>query len=95
MTLAPSELATVWPPTAAVAASAGHEQMSPLTAIRRKCLDCCVDQVSEIRRCEALKCPLWPFLAGRHPYHALAQKQAGNPAGFQESDGIEDGGDES
>ena len=65
-------LAAVWPPTAAVAASAGHKPMSPMQAIRRKCLDCSGGQIVEIRLCEAVTCSLWPFRAGRHPYTKLA-----------------------
>ena len=61
-------LAAVWPPTAAVAAEAGHKAMSPMQAIRRKCLDCSGGQIVEVRLCEAVTCSLWPFRAGRHPY---------------------------
>ena len=61
-------LAAVWPPTAAVAADAGHKPMSPMQAIRRKCLDCSGGQIVEVRLCEAVTCSLWPFRAGRHPY---------------------------
>jgi hypothetical protein len=63
-----TELASVWPPTAAVAGEAGHKQTSPLEAIRLKCLDCCCYQPSEVRLCEAIGCSLWPFRAGKHPY---------------------------
>jgi hypothetical protein len=61
-------LAAVWPPTATVAAGAGHKSMSPMQAIRRKCLDCSGGQSVEVKLCEAVACPLWPFRAGRHPY---------------------------
>lgn len=62
------DLATVWPPSARVAAKAGHPPMSPLQAIRRKCLDCSGGQYLEVRSCEAIGCPLWPFRSGLHPY---------------------------
>ena len=61
-------LAAVWPPTATVAAGAGHKPMSPMQAIRRKCLDCSAGQIVEVKLCEAVTCSLWPFRAGRHPY---------------------------
>ena len=61
-------LAAVWPPTAAVAADAGHKPMSPMQSIRRKCLDCCCGQFVEVKLCEAVTCSLWPFRARRHPY---------------------------
>ena len=63
-----TELASVWPPTAAVAAAAGHKPMSPMDAIRKKCLDCCVGQHSEVKNCEAIGCYLWAFRSGKHPY---------------------------
>jgi hypothetical protein len=63
-----TELASIWPPTAAIAREAGHKQTTPLEAIRLKCLDCCCYQPSEVRLCEAVTCPSWPFRAGKHPY---------------------------
>ena len=76
MTSSRTELAAIWPPTASAAVEAGHSQMSPLSAIRKKCLDCCADQVSEIRLCEAVHCALWPFRSGQHPYTAAKLKTA-------------------
>src|SRR5437764_1503471 len=61
-------LASVWPPTAAIAKEAGLKRMSPIEAIRRKCLDCSCYQPSEVKLCQAVTCPLWPFRAGTHPY---------------------------
>ncbi|RWH78868.1 MAG: hypothetical protein EOQ86_16470 [Mesorhizobium sp.] len=62
------ELARVWPPTRDAAGLAGHKPMSPVEAIRRKCLDCSGQQLAEVKLCETVTCPLWPFRAGRHPY---------------------------
>jgi hypothetical protein len=83
-----TELAAVWPPTAEAAREAKHEPVSPLRAIRAKCLDCCCGQISEVRRCEAVSCPLWPFRAGRHPWHSLAGKSLGNPASNEQGEAI-------
>jgi hypothetical protein len=58
-----TELAAVWPPTADLARAAGHAPMSPLKAIRLKCIHRSCYQPSEIRQCEAIGCPLWPFRA--------------------------------
>ena len=69
-------LAAVWPPNAAVAVKAGHKPMSPMKAIRRKCLDCCCGQIIEVKLCEAIACPLWPFRAGRHPYTKTRVQEA-------------------
>ena len=81
-----TELASAWPPTAETSREAGHEPQSPLRAIRAKCLDCACYQIGEVRLCEATQCALWPFRAGRHPWHTLAQKAAGNPPGFHEGE---------
>ena len=69
-----TELAAIWPPTSDVAREAGHTPQSPLRAIRDKCLDCSCYQVSEVRLCEAVKCPLWPFRAGKHPWWGEGEK---------------------
>ncbi len=69
-----TELAAVWPPSAAACAAAGHERMRPLAAIRAKCLDCTCYQIQEVKLCEALNCPLWPFRAGHHPYKKSPSK---------------------
>ncbi len=61
-------LASVWPPDHRVAGMAGHEPTSPTQAIRRKCLDCSGHQHVEVKLCETVTCPLWPFRAGKHPY---------------------------
>jgi hypothetical protein len=40
----------------------GHEPMSPMEAIRAKCLDCCAGSLHEVRCCVAMACPSWPRL---------------------------------
>lgn len=53
-------------------------QHSPLKAIRAKCLDCCCGQVSEIKVCPAVKCPLFPYRFGKNPFRVkreLTQEQ--------------------
>ena len=62
-----TQLADIWPPTIGAAREAEHNDALPLEAIRAKCLDCSCFQPSEVRLCEAVKCPLWPFRAGRYP----------------------------
>jgi len=37
-------------------------------AIRRHCIDCAGGELSEVRRCEAISCSLWPFRLGGDPY---------------------------
>ena len=34
------------------------EVLTPVKAIRAKCLDCCCDSMKEVRECPIVKCPL-------------------------------------
>ena len=43
------------------------EMLSPLKAIRAKCLDCVADQPSVVRLCPSENCPLWPYRMGHNP----------------------------
>jgi len=42
-------------------------KLTPLKAIRKKCLDCCADSPAEVRRCEIFGCPLWEYRMGHRP----------------------------
>jgi hypothetical protein len=46
----------------------GHERMSPLQAIRQKCLDCSAGSYKEISLCRSIKCDLLPFRMGTNPW---------------------------
>lgn len=39
--------------------------MTPLKAIRAKCMDCSCYQMSEVKNCIITDCPLWPYRMGR------------------------------
>lgn len=58
----------------------GHSKKSMLKIIREKCLDCCVQQYSEVQLCQCTSCPLWPYRMGKNPFHGRKmtdeQKQA-------------------
>ena len=41
---------------------------NPLKAIREKCIDCCCGDTSEVRKCVAFDCALWPFRMGKNPF---------------------------
>lgn len=41
--------------------------MTPIQAIRAKCLDCCCGQVNEVKLCPAERCPLHQFRLGKNP----------------------------
>ena len=38
-----------------------------MKAIRAKCLDCCADNASEVRKCVCASCALWPLRMGAQP----------------------------
>jgi len=46
----------------------GHKPMAILDVIRARCLDCCCNQVSEVRKCTAVGCVSWPFRMGWNPW---------------------------
>jgi hypothetical protein len=48
----------------------GHMPMTPLAALRLRCIDCCGGSVDEVRRCTACACPSWPFRIGIIPWRA-------------------------
>ena len=41
--------------------------MTPMKAIRAKCLDCCYGSSHEVRLCTAEKCPLYPYRFCKRP----------------------------
>ena len=49
--------------------------MTPMQAIRAKCLDCCCGQVQEVKLCPATGCPLWAFRFGRNPNIRLSDEE--------------------
>ncbi len=46
----------------------GHKRMSPLKALRARCIDCCGGSPHEVRLCVAVTCPSWPFRMGANPF---------------------------
>jgi hypothetical protein len=48
----------------------GHSRVSPLRALRMKCLDCCNGSAQEVRLCTDVDCPNWPFRMSRNPWRA-------------------------
>lgn len=47
-----------------------EKRISPLKAIRLKCLDCCCGSSNEVKLCTAAQCPLYPFRLGKNPNRA-------------------------
>lgn len=42
--------------------------MTPLKAIRAKCLDCCCGSFNEVKMCPCTDCSLYEFRFGKNPY---------------------------
>jgi len=47
--------------------SCSVEELTPVKAIRRKCLDCSGGSYSEVRQCVIRECPLYPYRDGHRP----------------------------
>jgi len=41
--------------------------LTPIKAIRAKCLECSSGQPSEVRKCDIPECPLLPYRFGKNP----------------------------
>ena len=41
--------------------------LTPLRAIRAKCIDCSTGSMKEVRECVMLDCPLYPYRLGKSP----------------------------
>ena len=53
--------------------------MTPIKAIRAKCLDCCCNSAHEVRLCTCVNCALWPYRFGKRP--STLAKHEGAPNG--------------
>lgn len=54
--------------------------LTPLKAIKNKCLDCCSGQKKEVKLCNIVNCHLWQYRLGKRPKPTskeLTQKTAG------------------
>ena len=43
------------------------EILTPMKAIRAKCLDCCCGIAQEVKLCPITDCPLYPYRMGHNP----------------------------
>ena len=41
--------------------------LTPIKAIRAKCLDCCCGQKKEVKLCPSTSCPIYPYRMGHRP----------------------------
>lgn len=49
--------------------------LTPIKAIRAKCLDCCCGQYKEVELCPSADCPLYPYRFGKNPNIRLTDEQ--------------------
>ena len=49
--------------------------LTPVKAIRAKCLDCCCNQRLEVRLCPAKDCSLWPYRMGHRPQNGAVDAE--------------------
>ena len=53
----------------------GHQARPLLAVIRAKCLDCVGYEPSEVRKCVAVDCALWPYRMAHNPFREISQAQ--------------------
>jgi len=46
---------------------AENKRLTPIKAIRKKCLQCCCGQVVEVRECHITDCAIWLYRMGKRP----------------------------
>lgn len=49
--------------------------LTPIKAIRAKCLDCCCGQAKEVRECTVKKCSLYPYRMGKRPDKEITRSE--------------------
>lgn len=60
--------------------------MTPVKAIRAKCLDCCCGSFKEVKSCPCTDCPLYAYRLGKNPAYArkspVSEKTQRNTGGL-------------
>ena len=59
------------------------KNLTPLRAVRLKCLDCCGDSSKEVEACSAISCPLWWYRKSPSSLDATAIKIPHSSSGHQ------------
>ncbi len=70
-------------------AALGHSKSSMIKIIRLKCLDCAHTE-SEVRKCIATQCILWPYRMRRNPFSDRTASPASMEALRRYRDGQQD-----
>lgn len=60
-------------------------KLTPMRAIRKKCLDCCVGQIVEVRECKVKSCPLYAYRMGKRPVDNKILDTSGNSEKYPRS----------
>lgn len=53
--------------------------LTPMKAIRAKCLDCCCGNPYEVTKCPITDCTLYPYRDGHNPNRKGIGMKGGNP----------------
>lgn len=72
----------------------GKQRLTPIKAIRAKCIDCCGGSLGEVRKCVAVDCPLWPLRMGCTPKGLRESTSEKTPEIFEQASGKGVGPDE-
>ena len=51
------------------------DYLTPIKAMRAKCIDCCAGQKNEVKLCPATDCSLYPYRMGHNPNRQLSDEQ--------------------
>jgi hypothetical protein len=63
-----------------------EKRLTPLKAIRAKCLDCCCQQANEVRLCTVKGCPLYDYRMGKNPNRkGVGRRDFGNAIRMEKS----------
>jgi hypothetical protein len=65
----------------------GHP-VSPIKAIRAKCIECSGGSMAEARLCHLTHCPLWAFRMGHNPFYGKADEGDLTAAGLDQPAGV-------
>ena len=55
------------------------KKLTPMKAMRAKCLDCCCDSFVEVKNCTVKTCALYPYRFGRRPKADIDTVEAEKP----------------
>ena len=51
-----------------------EKRLTPIKAIRAKCLECSCGNNAEVRECVIPDCPLYPYRMGKNPYIKMSEE---------------------